>query len=211
MIEQDRSNMEILCITNRHLSVLDYMEQIRQIAKAGPRAVIVREKDLPQPAYAQLATQVLAVCRQYHVPCILHTYADTAVRLGVKALHLPLQALLTLPEEYRRQFSALGASVHSTEEARKAQHAGATYLLAGHVFATDCKRGVPPRGLGFLQEVCRASDLPVYALGGIRAENAMACIRAGARGVCVMSECMRNQDLSQRFRAYACSADPPER
>ena len=191
--------MNIICITNRHLSVQDYMEQIRQIAKAGPQAVIVREKDLPQAAYEQLAAQVLAVCTQYHVPCILHTYAETAIRLGVKALHLPLQALLSLPKRQKQQFTLLGASVHSVEEALQAQSAGASYLLAGHIFATDCKRGVPPRGLSFLQEVCQASSLPVYALGGIHAENAGACIRAGAKGVCLMSGCMCYENLSERF------------
>ena len=81
------SSLQILCITNRHLSVRDYMEQIREIAKARPQAVIVREKDLPQAAYEQLAAQVLAICTQYQVPCILHTYTETAVRLGVKKLH----------------------------------------------------------------------------------------------------------------------------
>jgi thiamine-phosphate pyrophosphorylase len=88
------------------------------------------------------------------------------------------------------------------EEALRAQNAGATYLLAGHIFATGCKPGVPPRGLAFLQEVCQASALPVYALGGIDAANARACIQAGAKGVCVMSECMCYPNLSQRFRSY---------
>lgn len=148
-------NLEIICITNRHLSVQDYMEQIQQIAKAGPRAVIVREKDLPQAAYEQLAAQVLAVCTQYHVPCILHTYTKAAIRLGAKALHLSLPALLSLPNELKQQFTILGASVHSVEEALQAQNAGAAYLLAGHVFATDCKRGVPPRGLSFYRKYAR--------------------------------------------------------
>lgn len=196
------ASIPVLCITNRHLAVQDYMEQIRQIAKAGPQAVIVREKDLPQAAYEQLAAQVLAICTQYHVPCILHTYTQAAIRLGVKALHLPLRELLSLPKDYKQQFTAIGSSVHSVEEAMQAQAAGAAYLLAGHIFATGCKPGVPPRGLAFLREVCQASALPVYALGGIHAGNARACIRAGAAGVCVMSECMRNQDFSQRFRAY---------
>lgn len=196
------SSLQILCITNRHLSVQDYMEQIREIAKARPQAVIVREKDLPQAAYEQLAAQVLAICTQYQVTCILHTYTETAVRLGVKKLHLPLQALLSLPKMCRQQFTTLGSSIHSVEEALQAQHAGATYLLAGHIFETGCKPGAPPRGLAFLKEVCQASALPVYALGGIDAANARACIQAGAKGVCVMSECMCYLHLSQRFRSY---------
>ena len=198
-------DIKIRCITNRHLAVQDYSVQIEQIAQAGPEAVIVREKDLPENAYEQLAAQVMAVCAQYGVRCILHTYAGAAMRLGIKALHLPLPLLQSLPEEQKAYFSVLGASVHSAEEALLAQKAGATYLTAGHVFATDCKLCLPPRGLPFLKEVCSVSDLPVYALGGIHAENAAACIQAGAAGVCIMSECMRYADIGKRLKKYSNS------
>ena len=33
------------------------------------------------------------------------------------------------------------------------------------------QKGLPPRGLDFLREVCRSVDIPVYAIGGIRPEN----------------------------------------
>lgn len=52
-------------------------------------------------------------------------------------------------EEYREVL--LGTSVHSLEEAREAQTLGADYLTAGHIYATDCKRGLPPRGTGLRQ------------------------------------------------------------
>lgn len=198
--------MKIRCITNRHLAVQDYFTQIEQIAQTGPEAVIVREKDLPEDAYEQLAARVIAVCAPYHVLCILHTYAGAAIHLGAKALHLPLHLLLSLPEEQKAYFSVLGASVHSVQEALLAQRAGASYLTAGHVFATDCKRGLPPRGLSFLKEVCTVSDLPVYALGGIHAENAALCIGAGAAGVCIMSECMQHADLEENLKKYKMPA-----
>ncbi|MDE7312129.1 MAG: thiamine phosphate synthase [Eubacterium sp.] len=194
--------IKILCITNRHLCTQDYLAQVGQIARSCPQAVIVREKDLAEEEYEKLAGKVMKVCAQYQVPCILHTYVEAAVRLGAEAVHLPLPVLLSLAKEQKSCFLVRGASVHSPEEAVLAQAAGATYLTAGHVFATDCKRGVPPRGLSFLREVCAATKLPVYALGGIHAENAAACIQAGAQGVCIMSECMQRTDWSGGFTGW---------
>lgn len=195
--------IKVRCITNRHLSVQDYGTQIRQIAQAGPEAVIVREKDLSKEAYERLAIQVMDTCAQYGVSCILHTYADVAIRLGADGLHLPLHLLLTMSETQKAQIPVLGASVHSVQEALQAQEAGAAYLTAGHVYETDCKRGLPARGLSFLQEVCQAVPaLPVYALGGICAENAADCIRAGAHGVCIMSECMQQKQIGERLGQY---------
>ena len=84
----------------------------------------------------------------------------------------------------------------------QAKDAGATYLTASHIFATDCKKGLAPRGLSFLRETVRAVDIPVYALGGICADNAPACIQAGAAGVCVMSECMTHRDVKRVIEKY---------
>ncbi len=199
----DFTKIKIMCMTNRHLSVRDYDSQISQIAQARPEAVIVREKDLPEQEYEMLAARVMDICARYKVLCIPHTYADAAIRLGAAALHLPLPLLLSMSKEQKKQFSILGASVHSKNEALQAKKAGATYLTAGHIFATDCKRGVPPKGLSVLQEICKSvPQLPVYALGGINAQNAPSCIRAGAYGVCIMSECMRYENVQDRFKDY---------
>lgn len=183
--------MKIRCITNRHLAEGDYFTQIERIAQAGPEALIVREKDLPEAEYEQLAARVMRICSSYQVPCILHTFTQAAIRLKAEAIHLPLKELLAMPEEQKACFQVIGASVHSVEEALAAQNAGASYITASHIYATDCKKGLPPKGIPFLQEVCKATKLPVYALGGICAGNAQECIRAGAQGVCIMSECMR--------------------
>ena len=97
-------------------------------------------------------------------------------------------------EGEKARFRILGASCHSPADAWEAQRLGYTYITAGHVFATDCKKGLPPRGLDFLREVCRSVDIPVYAIGGIRPENMAAVRAAGAAGGCVMSGLMTCPD-----------------
>ena len=166
------------------------MERIDKLAKAQPEGIILREKDLPASDYKSLAKAVLEICGRHNVTCILHSFADIAIELGGAALHLPLPMLRELPKSKRSSFTVLGASCHSTEEAIEAQFLGCTYITAGHVFDTDCKKGLPGRGLDFLQQVCESVTVPVYAIGGISAENAAQVISAGAKGVCVMSGAM---------------------
>ncbi len=90
-------------------------------------------------------------------------------------------------------FLAVGCSIHSVEEAKEAQKLGATYLTAGHIYTTDCKKGLPPRGLDFLREVCNAVTIPVYAIGGIHAGTGqiLEVMECGASGACIMSEMMK--------------------
>ena len=74
---------------------------------------------------------------------------------------------------------------------REAERLGCSYLIAGHIYATSCKPGLPPRGLAFLREVTVATELPVYAIGGITPIRLAEILAAGAAGGCAMSSLMR--------------------
>ncbi|MDD6616698.1 MAG: thiamine phosphate synthase [Lachnospiraceae bacterium] len=186
------SGSQILAVTNRHLCPRPLEEQIPRICSLRPRGIILREKDLPEKEYLDLAEKVLAICRSHQVLCILHSWPDAAARLGCSAIHLPLPLLQSCQGKLS-DFTVIGTSVHSPEEAREGEALGATYLTAGHIYATDCKKGVPPRGTDFLREVCRSTSLPVYAIGGIRPdpEQFEEILSCGARGGCMMSQMMQ--------------------
>lgn len=188
---------DVICVTSHRLCRTDFLTQIERLAKARPKAILLREKDLPERAYRALAEQVLAICAAYRTPCILHTFADAAISLRADALHLPLPLLRKLTDAQKASFRLLGASCHSCKEAIEAEALGCTYLTAGHIFATDCKKGLSPRGLAFLSDVCRSVSVPVYAIGGIDSANWPLAARAGAAGCCVMSGAMTCENPAQ--------------
>ena len=193
---------KLLCVTNRKLCKGDFLGRIEQICAEHPAGIILREKDLPKQKYGMLAQSVLEICRRYNVPCALHSFADVAAALKADCLHMPLHLLSELSREERSQFRVLGASCHSVQDAQTAQSLGCTYITAGHVFATDCKKGLPPRGLEFLRQVCESVSIPVYAIGGIAPDNLGAVLQAGAKGGCVMSGTMICADAHTYFEEF---------
>ena len=201
---------ELLCVTNRQLCAGDFLERVAAIADQRPTGIILREKDLPEGEYETLARQALEICRARNVRCILHTFVPAAERLGADAIHLPLPILRQLTAAEKARFSVLGASCHSVEDTIEAQELGCTYLTAGHVFATDCKKGLPPRGLDFLGQACRAVDIPVYAIGGISAGNFADVLAAGAAGGCVMSGPMACSDVNEYFQRFEKAGESHE-
>lgn len=196
------SMCKIICVTNRALAGSDFPEQLKKVVQAGVAEVILREKDLDVKSYEELAVKVNVICEAAHVPLTLHTYTEAAKRLGIRRIHLPYAAFLSMDDREKSDFDVIGVSTHSVEEAVRAQKAGASYVTAGHVFATDCKRGLSPRGLSFLGEVCRAAELPVYAIGGIGPENGRDCIRAGAAGICLMSSLMKAENPEKLLNMF---------
>lgn len=185
---------KILSVTARTLCKEGFLARIGAICAAGIDGIILREKDLPELKYRSLAADVLQICRDTGTPCALHTYPAAAQQLQAEALHLPLQAFLALGENEKRAFPTIGVSCHSLDDVVAAQEGGCSYVTLGHIFATDCKRGLPGRGLAFLDEVCRRANVPVYAIGGINRDNIARVRDAGASGACIMSGLMTCPD-----------------
>ena len=192
---------DILCVTNRKLCCDDFLVRIERIAASHPAGIILREKDMLQEAYETLAAAIMEICDRYDVRGILHSFSDVAVSLHAQAIHLPLHLLRKMTQEQKSQFTDIGASCHSVEDALEAQSLGCTYITAGHVFETDCKKGLPGRGLDFLRNVCAAVDIPVYGIGGIDADNIVLIRDAGASGACLMSSLMISEDVTGLMKA----------
>ena len=84
------NTVSLLAVTNRHLSVHPYPEQIARICQTHPKGLILREKDLEAESYLALAAQVLDICHKYDVPCILHTFwKSDCTWLHIHPLPLP--------------------------------------------------------------------------------------------------------------------------
>lgn len=189
---------DVIAVTNRKLSQRPFLEQIKRVCQLRPEAVILREKDLSETEYAKLAEEVYNITTSYDVRLIIHTYINVARELGINTVHMSLHNM----REYRKEFIdnvnkinniKTGCSIHSVEEAVEARNIGASYITAGHVYATDCKKGLAPRGLDFLKNVCDSVDIPVYAIGGINIDDGRRkeVKKYGAAGSCIMSGMMK--------------------
>lgn len=188
---------DLICITNRKLCSNNFSDQIEMIASAHPKAIVLREKDLSEKEYEQLARQVMQICQKHGTQCILHSFSNVAIALGAEAVHMPLPLLQKMTTQEKSHFQIIGASCHSLEEAKEAQDLGCTYITAGHIFLTDCKKGLPGRGLPFLEEICKAVRIPVYAIGGISSQNIESVRKTGEAGACIMSGFMRCKTVEE--------------
>ena len=200
-----------LCITNRKLCTGNFLTKIRELAdRQEIEKIVLREKDLSSDDYEALAEKCKENCQEYGKPLVINQFIETAQKLQNPEVQISMEMLrkytgntvqqrvntgagstCNLHSTVLGEFQAVGVSVHSAPEAEEAQLLGAGYLIAGHIFQTDCKKGIPGRGLAFLEEVCQKVSIPVYAIGGISPDNIQEVIRAGAKGGCMMSGFMR--------------------
>ena len=190
-----------IVITNRHLVQGDFLEQLEKVTKLHPHALILREKDLTDDAYESLAKKVFDLCKREDITCFLHTKIEIARKIGCQNIHLSIPVLKGLSETEKKalteDFCEISISCHSMEDVEIAMAGGATQIILGTIFETECKKGVLGKGVEFVREICQKCPLPVYAIGGMNLQRLPLVIDAGAAGCCMMSEFMQTTKTLQ--------------
>lgn len=178
----------LFVITSSKSCKEDFLTRIKRIASANPDRIILREKHLSQDDLLKLAIKCKEICDKYSVAFSVNSSIEAARKINAN-IHLPYK-LFVENNENIKDFSTIGVSVHSISEAETAEMLGASYLIAGHIFATDCKKGLKPRGLEYLSDISKAVKIPVLGIGGISLERLSSVLQTGAAGACVMSHFM---------------------
>lgn len=184
-----------IVITNRALVQGDFLMQMEKVVRLHPHALILREKDLTDEEYEQLAEKVLEICRKENVACFLHSRIAIARKIGCERIHLSIPILQNLTEaeriRLRKEFEEISISCHSLRDVQTAIGSGATQIILGTIFETDCKKGLKGKGTEFVKEICSQCPVPVYSIGGMNLERLADVMDAGAAGGCMMSGFMK--------------------
>ena len=181
------STFKRIAVTNRSICSASLKEQVEKICNAGLcDALILREKDLAEQDYMSLAMSIKLICDKHGIDLFCNNMPGAASRLDC-GLQMSYRSFL----EQEHRSDGTWVSVHSLDEAIEAERLGADALIAGHIFVTDCKKGLEPRGLDFLRKICENVSIPVFAIGGIDDDNTEFVKQAGAQGECRMSWYMK--------------------
>ena len=164
------------------------LNQLNLLPRSLPCMIQIREKKLETKELLTLSLKARAIELPEGSLLLMNERADIALAAGLDGVHLPEKACSA---ETLRTFAPgliYGCSVHSKSAMLIAEESGSDYLLFGPVFDTPSKRKYgAPQGLEKLGELCRATSLPVFALGGITPQNAAHCMAEGAYGIAGLS------------------------
>lgn len=195
------------------------LQKIEAAASAGIDWIQLREKDLSGRELILLTRAALERIRARNSAArlLINDRVDIALASGAGGVHLsesglPVAEARRLRDDFfvRCPGTAdflIGVSCHSLDAAVTAGSSGADYICFGPIFRTPSKAGYgEPQGLNRLSEVCRATKIPVLAIGGIASENAPECLRAGAGGIAAIRAFQEAEDLT----AAAVALRPPD-
>lgn len=179
--------MELHVISSPHQTLSDLKKQWTRLAPYVD-AFHLRYKEKSEEEIWKMARQLLQETPVQAQSLIINRYVDVAVDLGAGGVHLPEKQVISREILQKlQQKMRVGRSVHSVKRAVEAEQEGMDYLIAGHIFPSASKPGLPPFGVDSLQQLVQACSLPVIAIGGIGPDNVKQIQQTGARGVAVIS------------------------
>lgn len=154
----------------------------------GAEALVLRERG-SAPEFSHFADRIRAIAKELSLPLIANPSfsvdAASAMVLLSRFQGLHLKSGLErphLPPEIRSR-SWLGRSCHTRADLETAEQEGMDYVFLSPVLPTPTHPGRPVLGIEGLSQLCAATPLPVFALGGITPEDLPMCRAAGAYGV----------------------------
>jgi thiamine-phosphate pyrophosphorylase len=175
----------------------------RQLCEGGADLIQLRAKKSSPDEIRRMAEAILPITRRGQVGLVINDYWEIARDLGAEFCHLGQEdffdAGYTHCSEVRSQKSEvrIGLSTHSSEQAKRAQAAGADYLAIGPVYATATKPAAKPVTLDYVRWSTANLSVPWFAIGGITLENLGDVLAAGARRVCVVSAILNARDVTR--------------
>lgn len=180
------------------------LEQVRLALQGGVRIIQIREKELPENDFIQLASEALKLTRAAGAFLIINDSVRVAHDVGADGLHLG-QGDMALRDARKilGEDVVIGISVKTVEEALEAEKNGADYIAVNGVFPTATKEdlGYLP-GLEGVERIRQCTRLPVVAIGGINLQNCRRVIEAGAHGVAVVTAITMSGDIPATCRAF---------
>jgi thiazole tautomerase (transcriptional regulator TenI) len=133
---------------------------------------------------------------------VVNDRLDIALLKGIPNLHLPQHGIPISMVKQNYPALRIGCSVHSYEIAKQAEIDGADYVLYGHCFETDSKKGIPPNGVEPILQMKQNMNIPVYAIGGITMEKVPVIRQTKADGIAVMSSIFQADEPSSAAKTF---------
>lgn len=176
-----------IAITGPSLSEDDFYRRFDALLAADVAMVQLRAKDLSLAEFSSRASKCLARCRASGTLLVINAHLSELLALEADGYHIGAELAATLQQRPVPDNVLFGVSCHDRGQLAKAQQLGADYAFLSPVLATRSHPEASPMGWAHFFELTSECNLPIVALGGMRARDQATAKRNGAIGLASIS------------------------
>ena len=184
-------------LVTESLSSTDARTATREAVAGGADIIQMREKQLEDKAFLELATELRDICRAGGALFLINDRPHIAALADADGIHTGQG---DLPVHLARRIVGfdriIGRSTGAPEFAEAAFADGADYIGVGPVHETKTKEHRAPVGLEYVRYAATEAKLPYFCIGSINRTTLGAVLDAGARAVAVCTAIIGAADIA---------------
>jgi thiamine-phosphate pyrophosphorylase len=186
----------------------DDTEKLLAVTEAGLRGgaalVQYRHKTAGPALRKEQASRLLALCKQYGRPFIVNDYVELCVELDADGIHVGgTDEAVARVRAIVGPDKIVGSSCYgSTELARDAYAAGASYIAFGGFYPSRVKKYPVTTPPDIVAQAKSEIPLPSVVIGGMTIDNAAPLVAQGADMVAAISSVYLAADAEAAARAF---------
>ncbi|MEX0603627.1 MAG: Nudix family hydrolase [Marinobacter sp.] len=172
------------CISGAFDDISAGLERLeRQLRAHRPAMVLLRAPWLTGNDYAELARGASRLCQRFSAPLLLHGRVDLLDEVSAAGIHVTWEQARSLSRRPVPGHRWFAVSCHSEYEIAQASQLEADFITLGPVMPTLSHPGAATLGWLRFQELVKAANVPVFALGGMVDHDLETARIRGAQGI----------------------------
>ena len=181
----------------------NYINKFKACISAGVRLFQLRfSQQSDYDRHVALITELLELCKTSNSRLLINSSPDYAVKIGAQGVHLNSARLMEFYERPLDKKFLVSASCHNSTELEHACRIDVDFAVLSPINKTSSHESAKLLGWGKFNDLVEPACVPVYALGGMRAEDMKKSREFGAQGVSVLSGIWNHEDVEKAVDEY---------
>ena len=181
----------------------NYINKFKACISAGVRLFQLRfSENSYYDRHEDLIVELLELCKSSRSRLLINSLPDYAVKIGAHGVHLNSERLLQFYERPLDEKFLVSASCHNSTELEHACKIDVDFAVLSPVNKTSSHESAKPLGWDKFKNLVEPVNIPVYALGGMRADDMKKFCEFGAQGVSVLSGVWDQKDVKKAVDRY---------
>jgi len=176
-------NKKIYYITGTNFNI----KLLEEICSNGIDIVQYRRKDTSTKVMIEEAMQIKEITDEYNIPLIINDRLDVMLAVEADGIHLGNSDMSIKTARKIAKDIVVGATAKTVKDAKELEKQGADYLGVGAMYPSSTKVDAIVTPVEILNEIAENVNIPVYAIGGLTAENITNEIIENIEGLCFSS------------------------
>lgn len=161
----------------------DFLHKLHLALEKGVRLVQLRAKDMNTKAFLRLAKTACKACHTQAARILINAAPEMVEEVGADGVHLTSDRLRALSARPLGVDKLVAASIHNQEQLEQAKKLSVDFSVISPIRSTPSHPDVETLGWDGFERLTEQATHPVYALGGMRAQDLPTVWQHGGQGI----------------------------